>query len=204
MEAVEKNIRGDEDLICLVADDIQIDRTDWLQDAVALLKRHPDAVMIGGSIRNTSGVIQSAGYVLGFEGDCGCPDRGRPVVDPGYFTQLKKQRSVSAVSSQFAVMRASFFRDLYRSADATHISIAFLGAWAGALALRTEKRIIYSPFLSSVSDVDWDALVTQEERARFREINGDILPDQRFYSRCFGVTKEFAYQPVSHPVRREQ
>jgi glycosyltransferase involved in cell wall biosynthesis len=190
-----QGLNHQEGLVCLVADDMQIDHPDYLQDAIALMKRHPDTVMIGGPIRDSSGVIQSAGCVLGFEGDCGCPDRGRPVVDPGFFTQLKKQRSVSAVSSQFAVMRASFLRDLYRSGAAAQASVAFLGAWAGAYALRTQKRVVYSPFLSAVSSVDWDALATAEERARFRKIHSDILPDQRFYSRYFGLNKESVYQP---------
>jgi hypothetical protein len=201
VETVERCLEGREGLVCLVAADIQIDRTgldqpDWLQDVIALLKRHPDAVMVGGPLRDGNDVIQSAGCVLGFEGDCGCPDRGRPVVDPGFFTQLKKQRSVSAVSSQFAVIRASFLRDL--SQNDVQASIAFLGAWAGAYALRTAKRIIYSPFLSAVASADWDAMVKPEERARFREINAGILPDRRFYSRYFGLTKESAYQPVSN------
>ena len=197
LEIVEQNLQAQDGLVCLVADDLQLDRPDWLlQDAVALLKRHPDAVMVGGPIRDGNGVIQSAGCVLGFEGDCGSPDRGRPVVDPGFFTQLKKQRSVSAVSSQLAVIRVSFLRDLVQS-GAGDGSVAFLGAWAGAYALRTGKRIIYSPFLSAVSAVDWDALATEEERIRFRESNRDILPDQRFYSRYFGLTIKSAYQPLS-------
>jgi glycosyltransferase involved in cell wall biosynthesis len=195
LETVEQNLKGQEGLVCLVASDLKIDRPDWLQDAIALLKRHPDAVMIGGPIRDSSGVFQSAGYVLGFEGDCASPDRGRPVVDPGFFTQLRKQRSVSAVSSQFSVIRVSFLRGLVQNAAG---SVAFLGAWAGAYALRTGKRVIYSPFLGAVSAVDWDALTTEEERARFRESNRDILPDHRFYSRYFGLTKASAYQPLSN------
>jgi hypothetical protein len=31
-------------------------------------------------------------------------------------------------------------------------------------------------------------------------MNRDVLPDHRFYSRYFGLTKESAYQPVSQPV----
>jgi len=200
VETIEHGLSGQDGLVCLVADDIQIDRPDWLQDAIALMKRHPDTVMVGGPIRNSSGVILTAGCVLGFEGDCGCPDRGRPVVDPGFFTQLKKQRSVSAVSSEFAVMRASFLRELWRGGSAAAASTAFLGAWAGAYALRTAKRVIYSPFFSAVSGLDWDAQVQAGERERFRAANRDILPDQRFYSRYFGLTKESAYQPV--PVKQ--
>jgi hypothetical protein len=128
--------------------------------------------------------------VLGFEGGAGCPDAGRPVIDPGYFAQMFKQRSVSAVSSQFAVMRASFLSEV--PADA---SIPFLGAWAGASALRLKKRIVYSPFLSAVSSIDWDALVAAGERELFQNVNRDILPDRRYYSRYLGLKRESAYKP---------
>jgi hypothetical protein len=69
-----------------------------------------------------------------------------------------------------------------------------LGAWAGASALRLKKRIVYSPFLSAVSRVDWDALVAAGERELFQNINRDILPDQRYYSRYLGLKRESAYK----------
>ena len=179
-----------EGLVCLVSEDLQIDRGDWLWDAISLFEKHPDTVMVGGRIRNSRSEIVSAGLVLGFEGGAGCPDAGRPAIDPGYFAQMWKQRSVSAVSSQFAVMRASFLREL--PAD---VSIPFLGAWAGASALRLRKRIVYSPFLSAVSEVDWDALVTAGERESFQKANRDILPDRRYYSRYLGLKRQSAYKP---------
>ncbi|HMJ60524.1 MAG TPA: hypothetical protein VK493_02135, partial [Bryobacteraceae bacterium] len=145
---------------------------------------------VGGRIRNSRGAIVSAGLVLGFEDGAGCPDAGRPAIDPGYFAQMFKQRSVSAASSQFAVVRASFLRDV--PAD---VSIPFLGAWAGASALRLKKRIIYSPFLSAVSDLDWAGLVAPAEREAFQKANGGILPDRRYYSRYLGLTRESAYKP---------
>jgi len=180
-----------ESLVCLISEDLEIDRDDWLWDAVSLFEKHPDAVMVGGRIRNRRGEIISAGLVLGFEDAAGCPDAGRPAIDPGYFAQMWKQRSVSAVSSQFAVIRASFLREL--PADA---SIPFLGAWAGAAALRLGKRIVYSPFLSAVSNLDWNALVTDQERNAFRTAHRDILPDYRYYSRYLGLSRESAYKPV--------
>jgi hypothetical protein len=178
-------------LVCLVSEDLEIDRDDWLWDAVSLFEKHPDTVMVGGRIRNTRGETVSAGLVLGFEDGAGCPDTGRQAIDPGYFAQMIKQRSVSAVSSQFAVIRSSFLRDL--PADA---SIPFLGAWAGAAALRLGKRIVYSPFLSAVSNVNWNALVTDQERNAFRTAHRDILPDSRYYSRYLGLSRESAYKPL--------
>jgi glycosyltransferase involved in cell wall biosynthesis len=182
-----------EDLACLVSEDLRIDRDDWLWDAVSLFEKHPDTVMVGGRIRNIRGEILSAGLVFGFEGGVGCPDAGRPAIDPGYFAQMFKQHSVSAVSSQFAVIRASFLREL--PADA---SIRFLGAWAGALALRSGQRIVYSPFLSAVSSVNWEAPVTAREREAFQKANRDILPDSRYYSRYLGTRRESTYKPSFH------
>lgn len=198
-EIVRQHFAGTEGLVCLVSEDLRIDRPEWLQDAMALMEQHPDTVMAGGCIRNRSGSILSAGQVLGFEGHCGCPDRGRAVIDPGYFTQLRKQRSVSAVSTELAVMRASFLHELVAHGIPSLATIPFLGAWAGAYALRTGKRVVYSPFVSGVSGLDWDTLVKPREREAFRTANGDIFPDRRFYPESFGLTAEGAYRLVSPP-----
>jgi glycosyltransferase involved in cell wall biosynthesis len=183
----------DEALVCLVVDDLQIHRRDWLWDALGIMELHPDTMMVGGRVLDQNNVIQSAGYVLGFGGDCACPDRGRPAVDPGYFTQVLKQRSVSAVSSRFTVFTAGSLRQLLDSGIPALATIPFLGAWAGAYALRKKKRVAYSPYLSAVSELDWDALPNAEERELFREVNIDILPDQRFYPRYFGLQPDAPY-----------
>ena len=186
---------GDRDgLIALLSDTVEPQRGDWLSDAVAIFERHPDAVMVGGMIANSAGIVLDAGQVLGFGSGCECPDKGRPIVDPGYFTQLRKQRSVSAVSSQFTVIRSSFFQSLFASGDLQNVSLPFLGAWIGAAAQRQKKRVVYSPFLSGRSDFDWASLVTAEERGRFAVANQDLLPDRRFYPRYFGLTSTTAYR----------
>jgi hypothetical protein len=58
------------------------------------------------------------------------------------------------------------------------------------------RRIVFSPFLSAVSDIDWQALVTAAEREKFQRENRDILPDRRYYARCLGLKRESAYKPV--------
>jgi len=189
-----KHLGSDDHLVCLLSETVQVEREDWLWDAMALLERHPDAVMVGGRISNSQGVVMDGGQILGFGGGCECPDKGRPMVDPGYFTQMRKQRSVSAVSSQFAVIRSRFLRTCFESGELQAASLPFLGAWLGVAALRRKKRVIYSPLLSGRSDFDWDSLVTQEERSRFLEASKDLSPDQRFYPRPFGLTAATAYQ----------
>lgn len=176
----------------LIGDDVTIDDPAWPDEALSIFELHPDVVMIGGRIRNRSGAITEAGRHFGFAGPCGCPNRGRSFTDPGYFGQMWKQRSVSAVSSQFAVVRASFLYDILQKAPDS-ASLAFLGAWAGALALRSGKRVVYSPFLSGVSDRDWDTLVDPAEQALFARTNHDIIPDWRFYSRNLSLEKPFAF-----------
>lgn len=178
--------------VLLLGDGLRIDPGDWPAEALALFDLHPDTVMIGGRIRDDSGRITEAGRCFGYRGVCGCPDRGRSVSDPGYFGQMWKQRSVSAVSSQFAVVRASFLYDLLQALPET-ASLAFLGAWAGALALRSGKRVVYSPFLSGVSNSDWDRLINPAEQALFARIHGGLIPDRRFYSPSLSLERPFAF-----------
>lgn len=175
----------------LIGDDVEVDDGDWPWEALTLFELHTDTVMIGGRIRNREGRLTDAGRYFGFRGACGCPDRGRSVVDPGYFGQVWKQRSVSAVSTQFAVMKASFLLELLAVLP-RQVSLPFLGAWAGAHAIRSGKRIVYSPFLSGVSELDWDSLVAGSERNVFEEINWDLIPDLRFYSRYLSLERPFA------------
>jgi glycosyltransferase involved in cell wall biosynthesis len=194
-----RTIEVEGELICLASDDLKIDRDDWLSEAIGLFERFPDAVMVGGRIRDDKGLILCGGYVLGFGRGCDCPDRGRPAIDPGYFTQMAKQRSVSAVSAQFAVVRVGTLREVIESApsDAT---IAMLGAWVGAWARRNKKRVIFSPYLSAVSSIDWDALTTPAETAKFREMNADLIPDNRFYPEAFGMNPATAYRLEKYPI----
>lgn len=178
-------------LLHLVGRDVEIEDPDWLREALGMIELHPDTVMVGGRIRNRNGVITEAGRYFGFGGACGDPNRGRTADDPGYFAQMWKQRSVSAVSTQFTVIRARFLLEAARTAS-PEASVAFFGAWAGAQALRAGKRVIYSPFLSGLSDLDWNTLVSRGEMDLFARINADIIPDRRFYSRNLSLTKPFA------------
>lgn len=176
----------------LAGDDVRIDDADWVREALSLFDLHADVVMIGGRVRNRNGVILEAGRHFGYGGVCGCPNRGRSFSDPGYFGQMWKQRSVSAVATQFAVVRASFVSELLRQVPDS-ASLAFLGAWAGAFALRTGKRVVYSPFLSGVSDVDWETLVSSAELELFARMNQDLIPDRRFYSRNLSLEKAYVF-----------
>jgi hypothetical protein len=187
------SVADENEFVCIVSQDLQIDRDDWLWEATGLFERFPDTIMVGGRIRDSGGAILAAGQVLGFGRACDCPDFGRPATDPGYFTQMMKQRSVSAVSAQFCVIRAGVLQELahHVTAEAT---VAMLGEWAGAWALRHNKRVIYSPYLSGVSDVGWSTLASDEEIFAFREQNADLMPDHRFYPLSLGMQLDQAYR----------
>jgi glycosyltransferase involved in cell wall biosynthesis len=178
-------------LIQFLGEDVEIENPAWQWEALGLFELHPGTVMAGGRIRNRNGVITEAGRYFGYAGACGCPNRGRTAADPGYFTQMWKQRSVSAVSTQFAVIDAAFLAELLN--DLPRISTVFLGAWAGARALRTCRRVVYSPFLSGISDRDWEPFFDADEQKLFTELNRDLIPDRRFYSRSLSLEKPFAF-----------
>lgn len=182
----------------LVGQDVRIDNSRWFDEAAGIAELHPDTVMIGGRIRNGRGSVIQAGQYFGFAGACGDPNRGRASDDPGYFGQMWKQRSVSAVATQFAVIKARFLLATLRTAP-SEASEAFLGAWVGAHALRTGKRIVYSPFLSGTSEVDWDALAPRAEQILFAKVNADIIPDRRFYSHNLSLRAPFR---LSEPEAR--
>jgi hypothetical protein len=156
-----------------------------------LFELYPDTVMIGGRIRNGSGEILEAGLQLGFGGLCGSPDRGRQEPDPGYFGQVWKQRSVSAVSVQFAVLKPDFLLDALQQLP-SGASLPFLGAWLGAHALRARKRVVYTPFLGGVANFDWEHLISYEESELFRSVNRELLPDQRYYPEPLSLQQGYA------------
>jgi glycosyltransferase involved in cell wall biosynthesis len=175
---------------------VDIDDREWPWEGLMLFELHPETVMIGGRIRNTKGIVTDAGRYFGFGGACGCPDRGRSSLDPGYFGQIWKQHSVNAVSTQFAVVKATFLLELLAVLP-EQASLAFLGAWAGAHAMRSHKRIVYSPFLSGVSELDWDSLVLPSEVDLFSKANKEFIPDRRFYSRYLSLEKPFALESAT-------
>lgn len=181
-----------------LGEDVTLENPDWLWDALGLFELHQDVVMVGSRIYTRQGTITEAGRYFGFGGVCGCPNRGRSTLDPGYFMQMWQQRSVSAVSTQFAVVDAAFLVRLLGSIP--RVSAAFLGVWAGAHALRCGKRVVYSPFLSGVSDLDWEPLFNTSEQRLFAESNRDLIPDRRFYSRCFSLEKPFAFAAEIGPL----
>jgi hypothetical protein len=76
------------------------------------------------------------------------------------------------------------------------ISWFFLGAWAALSAWRTNQRIVYSPFIVGVSEIDPDMGVSAQEAQSFHTEARDFIPDNRYYSRHFSMTAGQGYAPV--------
>ncbi|MFL6451609.1 MAG: glycosyltransferase [Bryobacteraceae bacterium] len=180
LSSIASDASSRDELLCFLSDELILDNENWEWEALGLLELFPDTVMVGGRIRNVAGDIVEAGLQLGYAGLCGSPDGGRKETDPGYFGQAWKQRSVSAVSLQCAVVHPAFLYDALAELP-PGTSLPLLGAWLGAYALRRGKRIVYTPFLGGVCSVVWDGLITKDERALFKSLNSDILPDRRYY-----------------------
>ena len=174
------------ELICLLQGGLRPERDDCLWEAQGLFERFPDAGMVGGWIAGLHGQVEDGPLVLGFEGACGCPDSGRPVVDPGYFTQMRKQRSVSAVSSRFAVLHIRFLREAFESGGFQDVPVDELGPWLGQFALRRKERIVFSPFLRC------DSVHEVAMKAASLPPVGDA--DHRYYPWHFGLSAVTAYQ----------
>jgi hypothetical protein len=177
--------------IGLIGRDVAVAAEGWEWDALGIFELQPDAVMAGGRIWNSQGIITEAGRQFGFRGLCGCPERGRRADDAGYFAQMWKQRCVSAVASQFAVIRADFLLDLLHAIP-REATAAGLGMWAGARAMELNKRVVYTPFLSGMSDVDWDSRIAATELEVFKRLHSDLIPDRRFYPRRLSLSTPYA------------
>lgn len=185
-EAAERD-----ELVCFLAQSLHIENKDWLWEALGIFELFPDTVMVGGRILDEAGIVLEAGQHLGFQNSCGSPDAGRKNSDPGYFGQIWKQRSVGAVSIQCAVVKAKFLSENLPEIP-SGASLAFLGPWLGARALRTGKRVVYTPFLGGVSTVNWGDFISADERTLFASANRDILPDRRYYPAPFSMQQGFS------------
>jgi glycosyltransferase involved in cell wall biosynthesis len=169
-------------MICFENEELRIDDPDWPWEAMGIMELHDNVAMVGGKISNSAGTIEEAGLEFGFGEFCESPNRGRKLSDPGYFGQMWKQRSVGAVSTNISAVNAAFMVELIEKLP-EQATLNFLGLWAGALALQTNRRIVYSPFITAVSGTERRSMGT-EERNAFRQSYG-VIEDSRYYPRVF-------------------
>jgi hypothetical protein len=190
-------------LVCLMSARAEVLNPEWPWEALALMEIHADVAVVGGRIIDRQGVILDAGQHFGFGRGCDCPDLGRSVQDPGYFRRMWKQHSVSAVPSQFCVFESAFLQKLLQEGCPLHVELAHLGPWAGAYALRTGRRVTYTPFLVARVANDDKTGTGEKELREFVGVNRDLMADARYYSRHLGLTRQTAYRPVPEVDRAE-
>jgi glycosyltransferase involved in cell wall biosynthesis/SAM-dependent methyltransferase len=189
-------LEGRSGLVCVMFDAVQITEPQWPWEALALTELHPDTAVIASRLVNNANYIIDASRELGFAGLYGCPDRGRHVNDPGFVAQMWKQHSAGGASSHFCVFDAAFLRQVLMEHRDMPISWFFLGAWAAVSAIKSGRRIVYSPFLTGITDFDVDPGVSQAEMDLFRQMNGKYLPDSRYYSRHLDLRAGHAYEAM--------
>jgi O-antigen biosynthesis protein len=177
------------------------DSDEWLWDCAGLLEMFPDAVMVGGLLHNQTQVIDGP-RVFGFGAGYDCPDRGRPLNDPGYFASIWKAHSVSAVSSGHCVVRRDFLLRVMPTLLAEKVPVRMIGPWLGALAAEQGMRIQFSPFMAAKALEAPEDRASEDAQARFLSRFWPQLPDIRFYSPRLGLTFESAYQAVSDDARK--
>lgn len=183
-----------ESLIGFVWDELTHDHSDWAWDAFTYLECFADGVGLGGPTFDAAGNVLSAGIVFGFGDGLGCPDRGRPRGDPGFFAQMWKHRSVDAVSSQNLVVRQGFLAQVLAAPEIAGFTVRLLGPVAGAHARRCGRRFIFSPFMASTAASDWEQGIRPAELGHFLRNFHDVLPDDRYYSRKFSLAAGQGYQ----------
>ena len=170
---------------------------------MAQFELFPDTAVVGGRIHCDGRILGAASY-FGFGRGCDSPDRGRSVSDPGYFAQMWKPRSASAVPVQHCVVEPVFFKEFLKRYGHAHIPMRQLGPWLGAFARAQGRRVIYSPFVSARS--------REDIRVVDRTSRVGCLPHRppcrhsrdEYLSPRLGLDPSTAYQPVTEETRRAQ
>ena len=181
-------------LIHVISAAAQPDNDEWAWEAIGLFEMFADTVLVGGRV-HAGGIVLGAGYYLGLGTGCDCHDRGQDLSSPGYFGQLLKPHSVSAVSMQHAVMLPEFLLSVIEETSCWRPSFAGLGRWAGAIAKIKERRVIFSPFISATVSRDWENQLTKEEKGRFSAAFAYLMPDAALVSPNVGLRPETSFVP---------
>ena len=174
--------------------------THWYWEAVGLFELFPDTAIVGGRILRHGRVLSAASY-FGFGRGCDSPDRGRAVHDPGYFAQMWKPHSASAVPVHHCVVDASFFREFVLHYGNAKLSMRHLGAWLGAFARTRGRRVIYTPFLNARATVDLEASSDPAEWAAFRQVHAALMREGLLFTMA-RLTAATAYR-VPQRVRAQ-
>lgn len=190
------------ELVHLCWEGINPDNDEWCWEAMALSELFPETVMMGGTLHDGSKVL-SASRIFGFGNGFDCPDRGRPLADPGYFAQMWKPHSVSAISSGHCVVRYGFLKDALRELIQEQVPLDMLGPWLGALAREAGKRVVFSPFMRAFAEAVPEDGASPESRAHFLSRFWHLLPEEELYSPRLGLDAVSAHAPVADSEREQ-
>jgi len=186
----------------LLAPEVTIEDPNWSSEALAMFELFPDTAIVGGRIVK-DGVIVAADDYFGFNGACNSPNLGRTAKDPGYFAQLLKPHSVSAVPVQHCVLDASFLAEVLPSLIQAGVTNGALSMWLAAAARRRQKRCVYTPFFAASTRKTFSA-PSSVEVAAFTLAYGNLIPDRALMSPRLGLTPQTAYEPTSRETRLAQ
>jgi glycosyltransferase involved in cell wall biosynthesis len=152
---------------------------DFIAESRTYFELFPDTVIVGGRLHDGKNLIEG-GFVFGYGGPIGCPDRGNSLRDPGYFVQSWKPRSVAAVSARHCVVKRSFLAEAL--AELPQISsIGMLGPWLGAIAREQGDRVVYSPLIEARISAATALASPPDEPIRFGYRFSHLLRDPTGY-----------------------
>jgi glycosyltransferase involved in cell wall biosynthesis len=185
------------DLVHLLGPGTIPDDDEWAWEAMGTMELFPDTVAVGGSLSH-AGTIIDGGRYLGFGWGCASPSVGRSVGDSEYLALGWKQRSVSAVSAAHLVVDARFLLEALGMLETEpQATLEDLGSWLGLAALRTGRRVVFSPYISAKAIKSSAAakMASGELRAFLRAASGAI-PDTRYYSRHLSLEAGDGFRPA--------
>lgn len=188
------------ELVHLYWDGISPDNDEWIWETIAMIELFPDTVMVGGSLHDSKKILSGARY-FGFGNGFDSPERGRLLSDPGYFANMWKQHSVSAISTGHCVVRYGFLKDSLRELIQEQVSLNMLGPWLGALAREAGKRVVFSPFMNAVAQTVPEDGASQKSRSHFLSRFWHLMPEEMLYSPRLGLDSFSAYTPVNSSKR---
>lgn len=194
--------RSESDLVHIRWSGIEPDDDEWLWDAMGLIELFPDTVIVGGTLHDGTNVLDGP-RVFGFGDGFDCPDRDRPLSDPGFSAQMWKPHSVSAISGGHFVVRRSFLRSALVELIQEQVPLNLLATWLCALAREGNKRVLFSPFMRALTTFVPEDGADHDSKRQLLSRFWHLLPETRLLSPRLGLTPSSAYTFVSD-IERQQ
>lgn len=132
------------EVLCLLNNDTEVIRPDWLQEMVSRLMQ-PGVGVVGARLYFSDGRLQHAGDVLG-PGGCATHLHGAIAGDdPGYMNRAVLPQDVSAVTAACLVTRKSLYQSL-GGLDEANLPVAFNDVDYCLRARESGWSVVYTPY----------------------------------------------------------